>query len=332
METPAPRAPGPGTIVLGGTGFLGYHAVLELLARGHRVTVLALDLPRHDLLPPEVVLTLADLEACSDDELRELLAGQENLVFAMGADDRVLPDAPAYDFFHRANVVSTQRIVRLAREAGLRRVVICGSYFATFERTRPHWKLAEHHPYIRARRDQARVAMDEAGEMVVSVLELPYIFGSMPGRAPLWKPLVAYIASPWPLFYTRGGTSMVTVERVAEAIAGGCERDGASACLPVGDEDVPWERFTQTLSRLTGRQQRMIPLPAGLLVFGAWLFLIYTRLRGKEHGLHPVRFIAVQTSETYLDPAELDASRALLGYGHGGLEAAFERTVRDSLA
>jgi len=321
---------GPGTLVMGGTGFLGYHAVLELLQRGHRVTVLALDLPAPDLLPPEVQVTLANLDVCTDDELRALLEGQDNLVFAMGVDDRVLPDAPAYDFFHKANVVTTERVVRLAREAGLRRVVICGSYFAYFERTRPQLQLAEHHPYIRARRDQARTALEAAGDLVVTVLELPYIFGSMPGRKPLWAPLVRYIDSPWPLFYTAGGTSMVTVELVASAIAGGCERDGPSLCLPVADEHVPWRHFVETLSRIVGRNQKVIEVPGALARLGALFFLWFTRLQGKEHGLHPVRFIDVQTRDTFIADDELDAARDLLGFGRGGLERSWERTVRDS--
>jgi dihydroflavonol-4-reductase len=321
----------PATLVLGGTGFLGYYAVLELLRRGHRVTVLALDLPVDDLLPPEVAIRLADLEACPDDELLEILRGHDNLVFAMGADDRVLPDAPAYDFFHKANVLSTERVVRLARQAGLRRAVICGSYFAWFERNRPSWRLAEHHPYVRARRDQATAAIAAGEDMVVTVLELPYIFGAMPGRKPLWTPLVQYLASPWPLLYTAGGTAMVTVERVAEAIAGGCERDGASGCFPVADRTVSWRSFTEQLSTMAGRPKRMITVPSTLVKLGAWGFLFYTRMRGKEHGLHPVRFIDVQTRQTGIDEAALAESREVLGYGRGGLEEAFERTVREAL-
>ncbi len=320
----------PRTLVMGGTGFLGYHAVLELGRRGHAITVLALDLPADDLLPDEVQVTLADLGACSDDELRALLQGQDNLVFAMGADDRVLPDAPAYAFFHRANVLSTERVVRIAQEVGLRRVVVCGSYFAYFERTRPQLALAEHHPYIRARRDQARVALETAGDLVVTVLELPYIFGAMPGRQPLWAPLVRYIDSPWPLFYTAGGTAMVTVERVAEAIAGACEREGPSLCLPVADEAVSWRRFVETFSRIVGRHQKVVEVPAVFARIGAWFFLWFTRLQGKEHGLHPVRFIDVQTSETYIDQAELDAARDILGFGCGGLEASWKQTIEHS--
>ena len=48
--------------------------------------------------------------------------------------------------------------------------------------------------------------------MSISMLELPYIFGSMPGKAPLWKPLIRYILSPFPLFYPAGGTTCVSVQ------------------------------------------------------------------------------------------------------------------------
>ena len=48
MQTAQNPSSSPRTVVLGGTGFLGYHAVIELLGRGHRVTVLALDLPAQD--------------------------------------------------------------------------------------------------------------------------------------------------------------------------------------------------------------------------------------------------------------------------------------------
>jgi dihydroflavonol-4-reductase len=332
MNAASGSAPPPATLVLGGTGFLGYHAVLELLRRGHRVTVLALDLPVDDLLPPEVSYQLADLGACGDEALLGILAGHDNLVFAMGADDRVLPDAPAYEFFHQANVRSTERVVRLARQAGLRRAVICGSYFAWFERTQPSWRLADHHPYIRARRDQAAAAFEAGEGMVITVLELPYIFGGMPGRKPLWTPLVRYLRSPWPLLYTAGGTAMVTVERVAEAIAGACEREGPSGSYPVADRCLPWRSFTEQLATIAGRPKRMITVPSWMVKLGAWGFLLYTRLRGKEHGLHPVRFIDVQTRQTCIDEAALAESRRVLGYGRGGLSAAFERTVRDSLA
>lgn len=48
--------------VLGGTGFLGYHTIKELLSKGYEVKTMALPpLPTEDLLPKEVSCTLGDI-------------------------------------------------------------------------------------------------------------------------------------------------------------------------------------------------------------------------------------------------------------------------------
>ena len=111
-------------------------------------------------------------------------------LFAAGVDDRVVPPRPAYPFFYKGNVLATERLVRLAVQAGVQRAVIFSSYFLEFERRWPELRLAEKHPYIRSRVEQEQAALAAAGsELNLSTLLLPYIFGSMPGRLPLWKPL-----------------------------------------------------------------------------------------------------------------------------------------------
>lgn len=52
-------------------------------------------------------------------------------------------------------------------------------------------KLCEKHPYIRSRVEQEEVAFKYADDdMGVAVLELPYIFGTQPGRRPVWVILI----------------------------------------------------------------------------------------------------------------------------------------------
>lgn len=139
-------------LVIGGTGFIGYPAVHELLRRGHSVTAIALRQPvAQQPLPPQVKLILADMDKFSDDELRQLLTGYDGLVFAAGVDDRVTPRAPAYPFFYHANVQSAVRVFTLARQAGVRRGVLMSSYFVHFARLWPELQLGARHPYIRSR-------------------------------------------------------------------------------------------------------------------------------------------------------------------------------------
>lgn len=185
-------------LAIGGTGFIGYPTVHELLRRGHGVTAIALRQPvTQQPLPPQVKLILADMDKFSDDELRQLLTGYDGLVFAAGVDDRVTPRAPAYPFFYHANVQSAVRVFTLARQAGVRRGVLMSSYFVHFARLWPELQLGARHPYIRSRLEQQeQVLRASLPDLGVVMLELPYIFGVTSGCKPLWAPLIDYIRSP----------------------------------------------------------------------------------------------------------------------------------------
>jgi nucleoside-diphosphate-sugar epimerase len=312
-------------LVVGGTGFLGYHAVRALHRRGDQVTVFALDLPVPDLLPDGVRLVLGDLNTISDDEALKLLSGHDALVFCAGVDDRHLPKAPAWDYFHRYNVLATKRWFSLARQAGVRRGVVCGSYFAWFHRTRPEWDLAGRNPYIRSRVVQAEQAIEAGGDsLAVCILELPYIFGSMPGRKPLWTPLIQYLRSPWPLFYTKGGTGMVSVHTVGAAIVGALDRGQHGQHYVIGDENRSWPELLEPLSALAGRPKKVRTVPTFLVTMALWVVHLLHRLQGKESGLYLPAFGAVQTSNTFFDPAP---AQQALGFSGGDLDQALRETV-----
>jgi nucleoside-diphosphate-sugar epimerase len=315
--------------IIGGTGFIGYHAVVEFIRRGHQVSVLALPpLPADDLLPPEVDIKLADLNSLPDEEVRALLRGHDALVFAAGVDDRTIPKSPSYDFFYEGNVRSCSRLFRLAREVGVKRGVVIGSYFAYFARIWPEMELSKHHPYIRSRIEQINHAMQAAmPDLELMVLELPYVFGTMPGRTPLWAPLIRYTSYPIPLFYSRGGTNVVAVKHVAEAIAGAIEAGKGGEVYQIGGENLTWVEFLTRLSEKTGKKKRVITLPDWIIRLGLWFVELYFKFQGREGGLDPVPFVDVQTAETFFDPTP---SRIALGYGQGGLDDAFQDTVQAS--
>jgi len=317
-------------LIIGGTGFLGYYATHELLRRGHCVSILALPpLPAPDLFPAEVRITLANLDGLSDDEVLALLRGQDGVVMAAGADDRIIPRAPAYPFFYHHNVEASARLFRLARRAGVRRGALLSSYFAHFCRIWPHLKLAEHHPYVRSRVEQEEQSLAAAmPDLQLSVLELPYIFGAMPGRPSLWTPVVNLVRR-WPvLFFPRGGTNMIAVQHVAEAIAGAIEQGRGGERYVIGDENLTWKDWLGRISLYAcGRSKPVITVPD---------FLVRWQLRrvekkhlaeGKEGGLHPVEFVKLQTSNTFFDP---EPSRRALGYGRGGLDEAIRDAVSAS--
>jgi nucleoside-diphosphate-sugar epimerase len=322
-------------IVIGGTGFLGYHAIREFLKKGWGVTALGLppDPPSNPsavtsgqaLYPATVKVVLRNLDETSDSDLLTLLGGHDALVFAAGVDDRSTPRKPAYPFFHHANVEVCVRVLRLAKQAGVKRAIVLGSYFAHFNRVWPELRLAERHPYIRSRVEQETAVTSVPG-LDVDVLELPYIFGGMPvpGWRPLWAPLVKYIRSTRTVFYMKGGSACITAKTAGQAVVGALERGEAGKCYPVGDENLAWSELLTRLAAADGRQVRVMSLPTWLIKTGLYGLWLVHQLLGREAGLDPRYFASLQTAETFLDSRP---SQAALGYKTGGLDQAFQETV-----
>jgi nucleoside-diphosphate-sugar epimerase len=314
--------------ILGGTGFLGYHAIKELLRRGHTIRTLSLPpAPPEGLLPPEVSIYYGDFNTLSDDAIRAMMDGCQGVIFAAGADDSVTPKKPAYPFFYRANVLAGERFFRLAKEAGVTRGVLLGSYFSHFDRIWPEMALTKHHPYIRSRVEQEAAVFKAAGsELDVMILELPYIFGDMPGRIPLWKPIIDYLLWPIPwVFFPKGGTAMVGVDHVAEAIAGALEQGESGVCYQIADENMTWDAWLHRLSRLAGRQKKVVTLPNWIIKPGLIGVSLWHQVNGLEGGLDPTQFIELQTRETFIDP---EPAQKALGFSGGGLDGALKDTIK----
>ncbi len=312
-------------VIVGGTGFLGIHAAHEFLKKGWNVTALGLPpAPPADLLPATVNVILQNIEGTSDETLCALLDGHDALVFAAGLDDRVTQGKPAYPKFHHANVEVCMRILTAARDVGIKRAVVLGSYFAHFDRLWPEMKLAERHPYIRSRVEQEQAVTSLPG-MEACILELPYIFGDSLGKRPLWYPLVKYIRSTPVLFYMKGGSACITAETVGQAVAAAIECGQAGKCYPIGDENLTWRELLTRLAAADGRRIRVITLPTWLVkaaLYGMWFI---HQVQGKEAGLDPRYFASLQTAECFIDP---HPSKQALGYQTGGLDQAFKKTVR----
>ena len=317
-------------LVIGGTGFLGYHACHELAHRGHHVTALGIPpAPPKALLGDAADVVIMDIGEADDIAIGALVRNFDAVVFAAGADDRQTPPAPASRFFYEANVKTTVRIAAAALREGVSKMVILGSYFTYFDRQWPHMNLATVHPYIGSRKEQMTLATNIAGDaMAMIVLELPYIFGSMPGATPLWTPLVNYVRSGTPLVYPRGGSNMIAVESVAQAIAGACENIETSSVFQVGDQNLTWTEMLQAMCRAIGRKDDTVHLiDTTILKSMSWMLDAIHSVKGLEGGLHSRQFADVLVENAFFDPGQ---SQGALGYAGGGLEQAINATVKAS--
>ncbi|MCW3807747.1 NAD-dependent epimerase/dehydratase family protein [Plebeiibacterium marinum] len=302
--------------IIGGTGLLGSASSSELIKRGHRVRSVALPpVPENSGIPKEMELVFGNYMTMNDDEIREQMTGCDALVFAAGVDERVEFPAPVLDAYIKFNVTPVERLLRIGKETGIKRAVIMGSYFAHFAKKWPHMKLTEKHPYIKSRILQEEAALAFNGDgMDVMILELPYIFGTQPGRKPVWTFLVEAIRKMKGFtFYTKGGTTMVTVNQVAQAVAGALENGNGGTCYPVGWYNMTWKEMLAIFHKYMGLSDRkVITIPSFLYRMAGKKIMKDFKAKNIDSGLDMVAFTKIQTSRTFIDRSLIEKELGVL--------------------
>lgn len=316
-------------LVIGGTGLIGSETARVLIARGHAVRTLALPpAPQGAPLPAQMAITFANYMELGEAELARHLAGCDGLVFAAGIDERIEGPPPIYALFEKHNLAPLERLLRLAKASGVRRVAICGSYFCHFARLWPHLELGRHHPYIRSRLEQERMALSFADDdFSVAMLELPYIFGAQPGRKPVWLFLAEQVrAMRLATFYPPGGSAMITARQAGESLAGALERNRGGTCYPIGYANLTWTELLRIVHRHMGCPDKpVITIPKWLFRLSARLIRRKQRRSGHEGGLDLVRFADVMCANAFIGP-ELGAEP--LGVSPDDLDAAIGSSFR----
>lgn len=323
-------------MIIGGTGFLGYYTGKLALERGYEVgsiSILDDDLVNKDLdswFPKEINNTICDVFAAKEDELVELLKGYDYLIYSVGPDDRYTPKAPAYEFFHYRLVDSVAKCFRAAQRAGIKKGVVFNSYFAYFDRRYPEMELAKKHPYIRCRVEQAKILNEQKKNMEVVVLEFPYIFGSMEARVPIWRDvfLDRFVNNHKRVFFSKGGTTMIAVEHIAEAALGALEYGKDGERYPVGDENHSFKWMLETMSEAKGIKKKVHLPPTWMCVIGAKFIENGFRKEGREGGLDYVLVMKeIMSKDMVIEPEVLDKVCAELHISRGGVKQAIKKTM-----
>ena len=313
-------------MVIGGTGLLGYHSVNHFLANGHEVTVLSLPPAPEGLFPESVAVEIADLAEISDADLQAVMEGHDWLVFAAGTDPPPMPKDEHGPFMELVNVTMTRRSLEAARAAGVSRAVVLGSYFATFDRIWPSLRIAERNSYVASRLRQTQAAFDLiTDDFGVLVLELPYIWGTMPNRRPQWESLIGTLRGDGgPIYYAAGGTMMTSVLHVAEAVLGGLERGVSGHRYPIGDQNVTWAELIAKIAEIDGVEREVITVGHAQLRAAAREQAEQLEAAGLAAGISPVPYVDIQSANAFYDP---EPSRIALGLTAGGLDDAIREQV-----
>jgi dihydroflavonol-4-reductase len=318
--------------VTGATGLLGANLVRALLERGHAVTALVRSEEKaRRLLPPEVALARGDLAGVG--AFAPALAGHDT-VFHLAAYFREFygPGDHA-ELLRRLNVDATVTLVRAARAAGVRRLVLTSSAGAVpgdrahpGDESAPLAPAAEGNLYF-----ESKVQMERAvGALDPS--ERPEVVTVLP----------AWMMGPWDDAPTTAGQLVLDFvrRRIPAVLDGGMTqvdaRDVALGMIAAAERGRPGERYLlagaqvtledvfRVLERLSG-----VPMPSRRVPFGLALAIATasewaSRLTGRPSAISRAGLRAIHGHHA----VRSDKAARELGFQARPLEA----TLRDTLA
>ena len=323
--------------MIGGTGLLGCEAATTLIERGHKVTSVALPpLPEGAPIPKEMEIIFGDINKKSDEEIEKMLKGCDCFIFAAGVDERVEFPHPVLDYYYKYNIAPLERIFPLCKKAGVKRAVVLGSYFAYLSKLRPDMNLVENNPYFKSRMQQEEVCKNACDEnFSVAVLELPYIFGTQPGRKPVWTVLIEQIAGMDKLpctLYPKGGTAMLTCRQVGQAIAGAAENKQGKRffeAIPIGMYNMKWNEFLGYVYDARGMGGRkIVGIPPWMMKMGMGKIVKDYKERGIESGMDPLQLPYIMDIDLFIDNRDTVA----LGVEEDDIVAAITDSIKISVA
>ena len=239
-------------LVVGGTGLIGGHVALELLAAGHDVTLMARKPPS---TPALSAMRFVSGDYVLDDFSDGRLEGFDALIFAAAVDIRYLPrdgsETPEA-FYRRCNSDGVPRFIKAAKSAGIPKVVYVGSFYPQIAPQR----ISEC-PYVESRHlaDEGARAL-ASSEFSVCSVNAPYVLGALPGlEIEHLSAMVAYARGQLenlPLFAPPGGTNHLSVKSLSQALIGALAKGESGKAYLVGDENYSWKDYLELWCSLAG--------------------------------------------------------------------------------
>ncbi|MGD0860845.1 MAG: hopanoid-associated sugar epimerase [Terracidiphilus sp.] len=272
----------------GATGFIGSHVARALAIEGAQLRMLVRktsNLANLDGIDGET--HVGDLS--EPDSLQPALAGCDAVVH-VAADYRLwIPDPKA---MYRANVDGTRELLRLAREAGVKRFVYTSSVATMRFRTDglvvnedtpvALSDMVGHYKRSKFLAEQEAVAAAEAGQQVVILNPTTPIGPNDSKPTPTGRIFVDFLNGRFPA-YMDTGLNLVDVAEVARAHAAALILGQPGKRYILGGENLTLKQILDKMSAITGIPSPTAKVPfavaATYAFFEEW---ITGRIRGRE--------------------------------------------------
>ncbi len=272
----------------GATGFVGHHVAKALAAEGADLRLLtrkSSNLANLEGIAGEThVGDLADPES-----LKPVLSGCDAVVH-VAADYRLWIPDPAS--MYRANVDGTRELLRMAREAGVKRFVYTSSVATMRFRTDgivinedTPVSLADmvgHYKRSKFMAEQEAVAAAQNGQQVIILNPTTPIGPNDAKPTPTGRIFVDFLKSKFPA-YVDTGLNLVDVAEVARAHVLALTKGQPGHRYILGGENLTLKQILDKMSAITGIPSPTVKIPfavaATYAFFEEW---ITGRIRGKE--------------------------------------------------
>lgn len=319
-------------LVTGGTGFIGYHTARELLAAGHRVRLLVRDKDKLRRLYGSNITDYVLGDVTDAASVDKALAGCEGVIHSAAL---VSIDRQDADRVLATNVGGTERVIGGAVKRGLETIVHVSSVTALYNPRAAY--LNEYSPPGSAANayGRSKVACEEyvrglqsTGAPIHITYPASVIGPDDPGFTDPHQGLKAYLAAAAPVLPS--GNQWVDVRDVALAHRRLFERALPAGRYPLGGHFLTWSQLVETLSEITGRRIRKIPVPGGLMLGAGRLVDWLNRLRGKSLDI-PVTHEAMVYATNWV---RMDNSKgtAELGIEYRPVEESLTDAIRSLVA
>jgi dihydroflavonol-4-reductase len=272
----------------GATGFVGHHVAKALAAEGADLRLLV-----------RKTSNLANLEGIPGETEVGDLARPESFASALKGCDAVVHVAADYrlwipdpDAMYRANVDGTRDLLRMAREAGVPRVVYTSSVATMHFRTDgmvinedTPVSLADmvgHYKRSKFMAEQQAIAAAQDGQQVIILNPTSPIGPNDRKPTPTGHILLDFLNGKFPA-YMDTGLNLVDVAEVARTHVAALTKGKPGSRYILGGENLTLKQILDKMSAITGIPSPTIKIPfvvaATYAFFEEW---ITGRIRGKE--------------------------------------------------
>jgi dihydroflavonol-4-reductase len=271
----------------GATGFVGAHVARLAAESGAELRVLTRATSKVGNLPAGTDVVVGDLR--KPEGFAGALQGCDAVIH-VAADYRLWVPDPAE--MYKANVAGTRELLRLAREAGVRRVVYTSSV-ATMGFDKTGTVVDEDTPvsaadmighYKRSKWMAEQVAIEaaRAGQEVM-ILNPTTPIGSLDTKpTPTGRIVVDFLNKNFPA-YVETGLNLVDVDEVARMHLVALERGRPGERYILGGENLTLKQILDRLAAITGLDAPTMKVPHAVAMMYAFFEETLTgKLRGKE--------------------------------------------------